>query len=95
VPRILGASARRDGDDVVVRWRTDGPVLDAYFGVYGTRERTRESDVVAVGVPRQRTGRTFSVRLRNARAARYVWIRLAPLGGEMKGRSVRLKVPLI
>lgn len=94
VPRILGARARRDGDDVVVRWRTDGPVLDAYFGVYATKARSRESAVVAVGAPKRLSGRSFTVRLRDARAARYVWIRLAPLGGDVKGRSVRLKLPL-
>lgn len=94
VPRILDARARRVGDDIVVRWRTDGPVRDAYFLVFGMKGRGRESGVVAAGAPKRLTGRTFSVRLRDARAARYVELDLAPLSDGMKGRSVRLKVAL-
>ncbi|RKQ91127.1 hypothetical protein C8N24_0944 [Solirubrobacter pauli] len=94
VPRLLGVRARRVGDDIVVRWRTDGPVLDAYFLVYATKGRARGEGVVAIGTPKRLAGRAFTVRLRDARAARYVWVSLAPLSSGMKGRSVRLKVPL-
>ncbi|MDA0184787.1 hypothetical protein OJ997_31080, partial [Solirubrobacter phytolaccae] len=93
-PRILDARARRDGDDVVVRWRTDGPVRDAYFVVAGQRGPGRESEVVTSGAPKHLTGRSFSVRLENAARARYVRILLSPTGPGGKGREVRIKVPL-
>lgn len=94
VPRLLDVRARRVGDDIVVRWRTDGPVLDAYFLVYGAKGPGRGDGVGSFGAPKRLTGRSFSVRLRDARAARYVRLQLVPLSRGMKGRSVRLKVPL-
>ena len=93
LPRIEGVRARRlPGGDVEVRWRTDGPALDAYFGVVGTRTKDAEKDLQpafgsATGGTRRRS---FRVRLRDARAVRYVHVSVTQLPGSSRTVSARI-----
>jgi hypothetical protein len=87
--------ARRTSKDVVdVRWRTDGPALDAYFLVYGARTRRLEDDrrlnigTTAGGARR----RSFHVRLKDAADVRYVTVYVTQPVGNPRGRKVRVRV---
>jgi hypothetical protein len=76
-----------------VRWRTDGPAQDAYFSVVGTRgaradgDREAKIELAHGGIRR----RSFHVRLREARAVRYVTVAVAQLLGG-RDRRVRVRV---
>jgi hypothetical protein len=95
VPHLLDVRARRARGGIVdVRWRTDGPALDAGFAVYGTRtpdlDDDRDASVgSAAGGTRRRS---FHVRLRDAARVRYVTVLVAQpvVGG--RHRAVRVRV---
>jgi hypothetical protein len=95
LPRLLDVRARRAANGVVdVRWRTDGPALDAYFVVAGTRTRGLESDRepkvgTAAGGARRRS---FHVRLKDAASVRYVHVIVAQPYGGGGDRRVRVRV---
>jgi hypothetical protein len=93
LPRLLDVRALRSPGGVVdVRWRTDRPARDAYFLVYGTRTKSLQGDRDAkVESASGGARRRFHVRLRDARAVRFVTVAIAqPLG---RGRSRRVRVP--
>ena len=71
LPRVVDAVARRDGDDVVVTWRTTRDAdADTQF-LFATANR----DTAAISYANPRGGpRTFRARLREAGQARYVSI---------------------
>ncbi len=72
-PKLLDAVARRDGDDVVVTWRTDRGAKAENFLVYGTATNARDAAALVGGAPSGKQ-RQFRVRLRKAKAARFVTI---------------------
>ncbi len=72
-PRLLGAVARRDGDDVVVSFRTDRDAKAEDFLVYATA--TRDPDATALqGDEPTGTKRRFQLRLRKVETARFVTV---------------------
>ncbi len=79
LPRVLAPVARRDGDDVVVSWRTKMAADTDSFFAYATAEPRSLSlrSAAPSGGPRR-----FKVRLRNVAGARYVTILT---GGENSG----------
>jgi hypothetical protein len=72
--RVLGLTARRSGNSVVVRWRTNRPVEGVDFTVLGLATRDDRALPVTVGDPGSdgTKQRRFSVRLRKATDARWV-----------------------
>lgn len=95
VPRIENLRARRlEGGAVEVRWTTDVPTPDVFYGVYGTQNRSfaRPGAIaveVALGGPRRRT---FRVRLEDAPTARYVHVHLFQrVGRERPSERVRIE----
>jgi hypothetical protein len=94
LPHLLDVRARRGPGGVVdVRWRTDGPARDAGFVVIGTRTRSGERERGAPVFASVRGGtrrRSFHVRLREARAVRYVLVAVTQALG--RDRIVRVRV---
>ncbi|WP_037494736.1 hypothetical protein [Solirubrobacter soli] len=90
LPKVLGATARRDGDEVVVSWRTDRPAKRSNFAVFGVKDRDDTFDVVGYGDTRG-SGRSFHVRLRGAGEARYVHI-VTGAEGTRKSHTTTVRV---
>ena len=95
LPRIEDVRVRRLADDrLEVRWRADGPSIDAHWSVTGTRvaDPKRLGDIVTVGSAPDGDRRRFRVVLEDARAVRHVHVTLSPRWGS-RGRSVVVRVP--
>ncbi len=90
LPRVLGASARRDGEAIVVTWRTDRDAKASNFGVYATKQRHDIYDPIAYGDAR-RSGRTFRARIERAGTGRYVRI-VAGADGSTKSHTTIVRV---
>lgn len=90
LPKILGATARRDGEEVVVTWRTDRPAKGSNFGVFGVKDRDDTFDVVGYG-DAHGSGRSFHASLRGAGEARYVNI-VAGAEGTRKTRTTTIRI---
>jgi hypothetical protein len=92
LPRIVNLRVRRRGNDLVVRWRTNVPVRDAYQYVYATRTARVERDPTArFGVPGPR-GRSFRVVLRDAAGKRYVHVTVTRIASRGT-RTERIRGP--
>lgn len=94
LPRVLDLRARRSGDDLLVRWRLDGPLRGATVWVYGSRTRRLDDDENPIYATARRVGgRAYGARLKRAGRVRYVHVavlsRVPP-----RHRLVRLAVPL-
>jgi hypothetical protein len=79
LPKVLGAVARRDGNDIVVTWRSDRPAKRSNFGVYAVKDRGDVIDTIGYGEPRG-SGRSFHARVQDNGDARYVNIVTAAKG---------------
>ena len=87
VPRILDLAARREGDEVVVTFRTSSPVYGALVGAGFARD-------LEEGLPIPSRSRTrFAVRLlAPRRSRRTVYVAILPLGDEpLRRASVRVE----
>ena len=95
LPRILGLRARRlSGGRVEVRWRTDGPTIDAVWVAWGTRvagEPKRVSDIVTSATAPAGDRRRHRVVLRDARRARHVQVTVSPRFGS-RGRHASVRI---
>jgi hypothetical protein len=72
-PRLLGAVARRDGDDVVVSFRTDRDAKAEDFLIYAAATRDPDATALQAGEPSGKK-RRFRLRLRKVEAARFVTV---------------------
>ncbi len=90
VPRVIGAVARRDGDDVVVSWRTDRDADDGFL-VFVTA--SADPDAAALGAAdADSDARRFRVRIRDVAGARYATVFAAAKGpGNWKLTRVRVR----
>ncbi len=94
LPRILDVRARRlSGGRVQVRWRTDGPTIDAIWYVYGSRvaDLKRDKDYVSFAVAPAGNRRNHRVVLKDARRARHAVVALSARFGS---RSRMVSVPI-
>jgi hypothetical protein len=94
LPRILDVRARRlSGGRVEVRWRTDGPTIDALWYVYGSRvaDLKREKDYVSFAVAPAGDRRSHRVVLKDSRRARHA---LVTLNARFGSRSRKVSVPI-
>ncbi len=89
VPRVIGAVARRDGDDVVVSWRTDSNSED--FLVFVSASTDPEVAALgAIGVDRK--AQRFRLRFRDVAGARYATVFAVAEGpGNWKLTRVRVR----
>jgi hypothetical protein len=91
LPKVLGASARREGGDIVVTWRTDRAAKSSDFGVFGVAHRADVLDTIGFGDPRG-SGRRFHARLTgDTRKARYVKI-VSRADGSRKTHTTTIRV---
>jgi hypothetical protein len=90
IPRVIGAVARRDGDDVVVTWRTDRPRDPEAFLVFVTASTDTDAAALGVAEPTRR-GLRLRVRIRNVGPARYATV-FAGANGPGNWRLTRLRV---
>jgi hypothetical protein len=88
-PRVLGLAVTRDGDDVVVRWRTAKP---ARPGGYTVMAFDDDGDPVGSANPSGKARTSFGVRIRNARKAATVTVYAIAEHVE-KYRRTTVKVP--
>jgi hypothetical protein len=72
-PRLLGAVARRDGDDVVVSFRTDRDVKAADLLIYAAVSRDPDATTLGGGEPSGKK-RRFRLRIRKVETARFVTV---------------------
>jgi hypothetical protein len=72
-PRLLGAVARRDGDDVVVSFRTDRDVKAEDLLVYAAATRDPDATALEGGEPSGKK-RRFQLRMRKVGTARFVTV---------------------
>ena len=87
----LDVRARRDGDAIVVKWRTAGPAKRQSFVVVGVRKR-RDLDTVVTGAfvgVEARGRRRHSVRLHARRLDRVRWVGV--LGSSNDGEGERFR----
>ncbi|MDA0161423.1 hypothetical protein OM076_14190 [Solirubrobacter ginsenosidimutans] len=95
VPRALGVIARREGQKIVVTWRSDRGAKPSNFLVYGTPTRKDPTDpLVSVLADGNATGsgRQFSIRLSDPRkTAHYVQI-VSRAKGARKTRTTTVRV---
>lgn len=95
LPRILDLRARRSGEDLLVRWRLDRPLIDAFLFVIGSRVGRVEDDDDAIFVNARRIeGRTYGARLKRAGRVRHVRVYAVSLVPS-RNRVARLSVPLL
>lgn len=89
-PRVIGARARRAGDDVMVTWRTDINALAENFIAFASVEAKPGGTPLGGGEP---TGsrRSFRLRVPDADAARYVTI-LSSVEGAWTFATTTVKV---
>jgi hypothetical protein len=88
-PRVLGLSATRDGDEVIVRWRTDRPAKGSAFQVSGDPARGEPVNAMLDDDP-PRT--SFVTRATDARALRKVTVSVpGELLSESRSTTVRVK----
>ena len=95
LPRVLGAVARREGEKIVVTWRSDRRAKPSNFTVYGTATRKDPTDplasVLADGNATGSAGR-FSVRLSDrGKTARYVKV-ISHAKGARKTKTTTVRV---
>jgi hypothetical protein len=92
VPRLLGVVARRDGNDIVVTWRTDRDAKPSAFTVIATKTRSGEFDTAGFAGDATGRGRRFRARIRNVRDARYVRVYVEVKGARDPGtKTVRVR----
>ena len=89
--RVLGAVARRDGDDVVVSWRTDRDATVDDFLVYAAASADPDATPLQGSEPTGKR-RRFRVRLRNVEPARFVTI-LSFVEGAWSFEEKTLRLP--
>jgi hypothetical protein len=73
---VLGLTARRDGDKVVVRWRSDRPAAGTEFSAFGLADRGRNakplsSEELGSSLSEKRQT-SFSITLGDAKGVRWV-----------------------
>jgi hypothetical protein len=95
VPRALGVVARREGQKIVVTWRSDRGAKPSNFIVYGTEKRKDPIDPLASVIAdgnATRSGGRFSIRLSDPRrTAHYVQI-VSRAKGARKTRTTTVRV---
>jgi hypothetical protein len=90
LPKVLGAVARRDGNEILVTWRSDRPATRSNFAVYGIRRRGDAAATVGFGEARG-SGRRFHARVQDNGNARYVSV-VALADGTRKTHTTTVRV---
>jgi hypothetical protein len=89
-PRVLGLTVTRDGDDLLVRWRTAQPARPRSYVAYALDD---DGAPVGAGDPKGTSRRTrFALRIRDARDAETVTV-FAVAENVDKTRRTTVKVP--